>query len=91
VETIERELETVEGKLAVYREQIAGIVRESEIAPYIMSIPGVGPSLAAAFIAYVGDGDRFTKSAEAANYAGLTPVLDCSGDTSRYGHIRRGG
>jgi transposase len=56
-----------------------------------MSIPGVGPALASAFIAYIGDGDRFSTAGEVANYAGLTPVLDCSGDTERYGHIRRGG
>jgi transposase len=55
-----------------------------------MSIPVVRPSLTAAFIACVGDEDRFRKSAEVANYAGLTPALDCSGDTERYGHIRRG-
>jgi transposase len=90
-ESIERELGVVEEELAVFREKIAGMVRESEIAPYIMSIPGVGPALAAAFIAYVGDGDRFGRAGEVANYAGLTPVLDCSGETERYGHIRRGG
>jgi transposase len=90
-ESIERELAVTERELAAFREKIAGIVRESELAPYVMSIPGVGPSLAAAFIAYIGDGDRFSTAAEVANYVGLTPVLDCSGDTSRYGHIQRGG
>ncbi|MDR0599148.1 MAG: transposase [Treponema sp.] len=65
--SIERELGVTETELAAFRERIAGIVRESEMAPYIMSIPGVGPALAAAFIAYVGDGDRFTKSAVAAH------------------------
>jgi transposase len=90
-ESIGRELEVVEKELAFYKEKIAEIVRESELAPYIMSIPGVGPALAAAFIAYIGDGDRFSADGEVANYAGLTPVLDCSGDTERYGHIPRGG
>jgi hypothetical protein len=50
----------------------------------------VGASLTAVYIAYVGDEDRFRKSAEVANYAGLTPALDCSGDTERYGHIQCG-
>jgi transposase len=90
-ESIERELGVVEAELAVYKEKIAEIVRGSELAPYIMSIPGVGPALASAFIAYIGDGDRFESAGEVANYAGLTPVLDCSGDTERYGHIQRGG
>jgi transposase len=90
-ESIGRELVAVEKELAFYKEKIAEIVRGSELAPYIMSIPGVGPALAAAFIAYVGAGDRFETAGEVANYAGLTPRLDCSGDTVRYGHIHRGG
>jgi transposase len=90
-ESIERELEVVETELAAYKETIAKLVRGSELAPYIMSIPGVGPALAAAFIAYIGEGSRFETAGQVANYAGLTPVLDCSGDTQRYGHIQRGG
>ena len=90
-ESIDRELGMVEAELAIFKEKIAEIVRGSELAPYVMSIPGVGPSLAAAFIAYIGDGERFDSAGEVANYAGLTPTLDCSGDTVRYGHIRRGG
>jgi hypothetical protein len=41
-----------EGELAVYREKLTEIVLESEVAPYIISIPWVGSSLVAAFIAY---------------------------------------
>jgi transposase len=88
---IERELEVVETELRAYKEKLAEIVRGSELAPYSMSIPGVGPALVSAFIAYIGDGDRFDTAGEGANYGGLTPELDCSGDTARYGHIQRGG
>jgi transposase len=56
-----------------------------------MSIPGVGPGLAAAFLAYIGDGKRFEKPAEAANYVGLVPRVDCSGETNRHGNILPGG
>ncbi|MDR0689237.1 MAG: transposase [Spirochaetaceae bacterium] len=51
----------------------------------------MGPALGAAFLAYVGDGSRFGTAGEVANYAGLVPVLDCSGETDRYGHIARSG
>jgi transposase len=90
-ESLERELEAVEKELAAYKERIGQIVKESELSPYIMSIPGVEPTLAAAFIAYVGNGERFSKASEVANHAGLTPVLDYSGESERYGHIQRGG
>ena len=81
MESIERELEAAEAELATFKEKIAKIVRKSEPAPYVMPIPGVGPALAAAFAAYIGDGARFDTAGQSANYAGLTPVLDCSGDT----------
>jgi transposase len=89
--SIEKELGTTEEELGVFKEKIDGIVSTSELAPYIMSIPGVGPALTAAFLAYVGDGKRFTKPAELANYAGLVPRVDCSGETNRYGNILPGG
>ena len=52
---------------------------------------GVGPGVAAAFLAYVGDGRRFSSPAQVANYMGLVPRLDCSGETNRYGHITKEG
>jgi transposase len=66
-------------------------IRDHELAPYIMSVPGVGMRIAAAFLAYVGDGKRFSKPSESANYAGLVPRPDCSGDSDRYGHITKTG
>ena len=43
--------------------------------------------VAAAFLAYVGDAKRFSSPARVANYIGLVPRIDCSGETHRYGHI----
>ena len=66
-------------------------LRENELTPYVMSVPGVGPSLAMAFLAYVGDGSRFSRAAEVSNYVGIVPRVDQSGDTVRYGHITKAG
>jgi transposase len=63
----------------------------NELTPYLLSIPGVGPSLAMAFLAYVGDGRRFSTGAQVANYTGLVPRVDCSGETNRYGSITKHG
>jgi transposase len=57
------------------------------MAPYIMSIPGIGIGIAAVILAYIGDGSRFSKPGQVANYAGLAPRVDCSGETARYGSI----
>jgi transposase len=88
---LEQELELYEQQLEELEKRIGEKIRNHELAPYIMSVPGVGMGIAAAFLAYVGDGSRFSKSAEVANYAGLVPRLDCSGDSDRYGHITKAG
>jgi transposase len=90
-QSIEAELTVTETQLAAFEEKINAIVRRSELAPYLMSIPGAGPAMTAAFLAYVGDGSRFSKASEVANYVGLVPVLDCSGNTSHYGSISKVG
>jgi transposase len=64
---------------------------ENELTPFVMSVPGVGPSCAMAFLAYVGDGSRFSRAAEVSNYVGIVPRVDQSGDTARYGHITKNG
>ncbi|MDR0639377.1 MAG: transposase [Spirochaetaceae bacterium] len=54
------------------------------LTPYIMSIPGAGIEAAGVLL---GDGSRFDRAGQAANYAGFTPQVDCSGKTERYGGI----
>ena len=88
---LEQELEITEKQLERIEEEIKKRVTKHELAPYIMSIPGVGIGVAAAYLAYVGDGSRFLKASEVANYVGLVPKMDCSGETNRYGHITKAG
>jgi transposase len=82
LDLLERQLEEVQGAL----EQKT---RENELAPYVMSIPGIGLGIATVLLAYLGDGSRFSHMKEVANYAGFTPRVDCSGETERYGHISK--
>lgn len=86
-----RELAVTEREIADADAGMRTMVAEHELAPYIMSLPGVGPGVAAAFLAYVGDGSRFSSPSQVANYIGLVPRLDCSGETNRYGHITKEG
>jgi len=60
-------------------------------AEILLSVPGVGPATALAFIAFVGDGSRFENSDQVANYVGLTPRVDSSGETHRMGPISKRG
>jgi len=86
-----KELEVTEDQITGLDEEMRRMVAENELVPYVMPVPGVGPGLAAAFLAYVGEGSRLVSPAQVANYIGQAPRLDCSGETNRYGHITKEG
>jgi transposase len=56
----------------------------------LMTIPGVGPRTAEAFVAYVDDPARF-KSGSIGSYFGLVPREDSTGEVRRLGHVTREG
>jgi transposase len=86
---LEEQLILLEQQLKAMEEVVAEKTRKNELTPYVMSIPGVGISIAAVLVAYLGDGKRFSKASEVANYAGFAPRVDCSGDTNHYGSIAK--
>jgi transposase len=86
---LEEQLELFERQLLVAEEKVAAKARSHELAPFIMSIPGIGIGIAAVLLAYLGDGSRFSKPSQVANYAGLAPRVDCSGGMERYGSIAK--
>jgi transposase len=57
----------------------------------LQTIAGVGPVVAYAYVAHVGDGSRFGKGSQVSNYIGFVPRLDCSGTIQRHGHISKRG
>ncbi len=57
----------------------------------IQAIPGIGKTLAAVFVAEVGDVSRFPSAAHLASWTGLTPRHRESDTTVRRGHITKQG
>jgi transposase len=57
----------------------------------IQTIPGIGPILAAVFVAEIGQVDRFTGPAQLASWAGLTPRHRESDTTVHRGRITKQG
>jgi transposase len=86
---LEEQVDLFEKQLEGAEEKVAEQVRNHELAPYLLSIPGIGVGIAAVLLAYLGDGSRFSTGGQVANYAGLAPRVDCSGETERYGSIAR--
>lgn len=89
-ERYERIIATLEKNIHEVEEQIQSNVANHELTPYLMTIPGVGPKTIAAYIGFLGTGERFTRDTVSA-YAGLVPRVDCSGDSNRYGRITKRG
>jgi transposase len=80
-----------EARLRELREEIRGEAQGDESMKVVQTVAGVGPILAYAFVAHVGDGSRFSKGAQVSNYLGLVPRLDYSGTIQRQGHITKRG
>ena len=57
----------------------------------IQQVPGIGPTLAAVFVAEIGDVHRFTDPAQLCSWAGLTPTHRESDTVVRRGQITKQG
>jgi len=73
---------------------------EEQTAPYfagdlgyhaVQAIPGIGPVLAAIFVAEIGDVSRFISARHLCSWAGLTPTHKQSDVTVHRGHITKQG
>jgi transposase len=90
-EWILKYLELHEARLKELKEKIRGEAKQDEDMKRLQTIAGVGPVVAYAYMAHVGDGSRFTKGAQVSNYLGFVPQLDYSGTIERQGHISKRG
>ena len=91
-------VESLRDLIELYDREITML--EKETAPYfagdlgyhaVQAIPGVGPVLAAIFVAEIGDISRFTSARHLASWAGLTPTHHESDQKVRRGHITKQG
>ncbi len=57
----------------------------------LRTIPGVGPRIAEAVVAYIDEPHRFHRNKAVGSYFGLVPRQDASGSWNRLGHITREG
>jgi transposase len=86
-----RYLRVNEERIQELKEKIQAEAKEDEDMKNLQVIPGVGPVVAYAFVAHIGDGSRFCTGAQVSNYLGFVPRLDYSGTIQRQGHITKRG
>ena len=82
---IDENLESIDEEI---REQLQKNQAYTKLA---MSIPGIGPVTTHAFLAYLGDCNRFSSGKQVSYYTGLVPRVEQSGETERYGSIIKRG
>ena len=86
-----KHLELYEQQIIELKTKMQNETKNNEDMKRLQSIVGVGPVIAYAFIAHIGDGSRFSKGAQVSNYIGFVPKLDYSGTIQRNGHITKRG
>ncbi len=71
--------------------RIRAVARGCEVCRRLMTVPGVGPMTALAFVTAIDDPARFENSYDVGAYLGLTPRLFQSGEVAYNGRISKWG
>ena len=83
--------EAVLAAVAAIDADMKRLVRASDACRRLMTIPGVGPLTALAFVAAIDDPSRFKRSRDIGAYLGLVPRRHQSGETDHVGRISKCG
>ena len=85
------DLQHLEQRLRELDKEIQAVADQDPVAQRLQQLRGVGPLVATALIATVGDGSQFTKGRQMAAALGLTPRQHSTGDKRRLlGITKRG-
>jgi len=91
LEQLGEELVHMDKRIDGYNAKIEAISQQNESCKFLMSIPGIGPLIATALIAAVGDVSVFKNGREMAAWLGLVPRQNSTGGkTTLLGISKRG-
>jgi transposase len=82
-------IEVVTEELARADERFATLAAETPVVTRLMTLPGIGPITASAYVAALDDATRFGRAAQVASYLGLVPGEYSSGEQQRRGRVLR--
>ena len=88
-ETLLDELDAVETRIGKLDRRLESICQEDDTCRRLLSLPGVGPVVATALVASVGDASQFRSGRELAAWIGLVPRQYSTGGKSRLAGIGR--
>ena len=84
-------IEQITRSIKQYDEAIVELSKDDERVARLKTTPGIGPVIAAMFVAVVDKIERFQTGAQLASYMGLTPGEDTTGGKTRLTGITRAG
>jgi transposase len=82
------QVEALDRQVRAFEREIRTVFRPSADVARLMTLPGVGFTLAVVIALEIGDVTRFPTAEEFAAYAGTTPRVHSSGGKTRYGPLR---
>jgi transposase len=88
---LSEELRVVDDNIVVYDARIAQTAREDNRIKRLLEIEGIGPVVASALVAAVGNACQFSKGRDMSAWLGLTPSQHSSGGKLRLGGISKRG
>jgi transposase len=91
IDSLLRLITAMDVEIELFADLVAGRLRAHPGYLAIQAIPGVGPILAAVFVAEIGEVTRFARPAQLASWAGLTPKHHESATTVHRGRITKQG
>ena len=91
IDSLQRMITALDFEVELFAKLVAGRLRTHPGYQAIQLIPGVGPILAAVFVAEIGDITRFRRPEQLASWAGLTPKHHESDTTVHRGPITKQG
>jgi transposase len=81
----------LDGRIEDITTQIETLAKEDENCRRLMGTPGIGPLIASAMVAAIGNGAAFIKGRDFAAWLGLVPKQISTGDRTILGGISRRG
>jgi transposase len=85
------QLRDTERRIDELEDQLVAHAKQDELCRRLSTIPGVGPIIATALVATIGDAKAFNSGRHLAAWLGLVPRQDSTGGKDRLGHISKAG
>lgn len=91
LEDMERELAVFNQRIGAFDDEIAALAKSDPTIRRLTAIPGIGPMIASALVAAVGDGATFKKGRDLSAWLGLVPRQASTGGKARMMGISKRG